>query len=65
MKLVERNRVKDFNFSFELGGTNWLCNIILEAVEFEGKNGFLENLEVIRMCYWLRLTPTKRQFLED
>ena len=40
MKLVERNRVKDFYLSFELGGANWLCNIILEALESQGKSGF-------------------------
>ena len=41
VKIVERNRVKDFNLSFELGGANWLCDIIVEAVDFRGKNDFL------------------------
>ena len=41
VKIVERNRVKDFDLSFELGGANWLCDITLEAVQFQGKNGFL------------------------
>ena len=41
VKIVERNRVKDFILSFELGGANWLCDTILEAVDFQGKNGFL------------------------
>ena len=42
VKLVERNRVKDFSLSFELGGANWLCNIILEAVLSEVKHGFFK-----------------------
>ena len=40
IKIAERNRVKDFILSFELGGANWLCDIIVEAVDFEGQNGF-------------------------
>ena len=40
VKIVERNRVKDFNLSFELGGANWLCDTILEAVEAKRKVGF-------------------------
>ena len=41
IKIVERNRLKDFNLSFELGAANWLCDIILVAIEFKGRNGFL------------------------
>ena len=32
--------MKDFQMSFEMGGANWLCDIILEAMEYAGKNGF-------------------------
>ena len=54
VKIVERNRVKDFQMSFEMGGANWLCDIILEAVDYAGKNGFFRklssgSLEVVRM----------------
>ena len=40
IKIVERTRVNDFILFVELGGANWLCAIILEAVEFNGNNGF-------------------------
>ena len=40
IRLVERNRVKDYDLSFELGGAHWLGDIILEAVQFQGKNVF-------------------------
>ena len=42
VKIVEQNCLKDFSLSFQLGGANWLCDIILEAVEFEGKNAFFK-----------------------
>ena len=31
--------MKDFNLSFELRGANWLCDIILEALESKRKVG--------------------------
>ena len=40
IRIMERNRVKDYQMSFELGGANWLCDIILKTVEFDGNDCF-------------------------
>ena len=41
VKFVERNRVKEFHMSVEMGGAIWLCDTTSDVVVYDGKSSFL------------------------
>lgn len=40
VKIVERNRLKEFHLSVEMGGAIWLCDTSSDAVAFKGNGNF-------------------------
>ena len=60
VKIVKRNRVKDFHMSFEIGGANWFCDIISDAVVFDGKSRFFRKFRGNSYVLMVMINTNKR-----